>query len=146
VNLESMTSLAQGNSVSLGNAFTVGGAEDIQLLYAGPDETLLHSANVSYVTGPSGVPGDYNGNNVVDAADYVIWRKNLGTTTTLPNDETPGNVTQEDYGVWRANFGQTASAGASLASGAAVPEPHALLLALFALMNVLCLTRSAAGR
>ena len=27
-----------------------------------------------------GVPGDYNGNGVVDGADYVVWRKNKGVT------------------------------------------------------------------
>ena len=42
-------------------------------------------------------PGDYNHNGVVDAGDYVAWRKGLGTT-----------FTQSDYGVWRAHFGQVA--------------------------------------
>jgi hypothetical protein len=26
------------------------------------------------------LPGDYNGDGTVDAADYVVWRKTLGTT------------------------------------------------------------------
>ena len=30
------------------------------------------------------VPGDYNGNGKVDAADYNIWRNHLGQTFTLP--------------------------------------------------------------
>jgi hypothetical protein len=138
VNLESMTTLAQGNSVSLGNAFTVGGAQDLQLLYAGPNEALLHSAKVSYVTGPSGISGDYNANGTVDAADYVVWRKTDGTQTTLPNDETPGSVTTADYAVWRTNFGRTAL-GAALGSASAVPEPHALLLGLLAAMSAIWL-------
>ena len=61
------------------------------------------------VTAP-GLTGDYNGNGVVDAADYVVWRKGLGTT-----------YTQDHYNVWRANFGQTADRG-SLTNGT-VPEP-----------------------
>jgi hypothetical protein len=59
--------------------------------------------------------GDYNSNGIVDAADYVAWRKGLGTT-----------YTQADYDVWRAQFGQIAGgSGASVAShsNAAVPEP-----------------------
>jgi hypothetical protein len=36
-----------------------------------------------------GVAGDYNSNGRVDAADYVLWRNNNNTVTTLPNDSTP---------------------------------------------------------
>ena len=51
------------------------------------------------IAAPAGVPGDYNGNGVVDAADYVIWRDHLGTSFQLMNEvasTTPGMVTQED--------------------------------------------------
>jgi hypothetical protein len=40
--------------------------------------------------------GDYNGDGAVDAADYVVWRKGLGTTHT-----------QNDYDTWRARFGES---------------------------------------
>jgi hypothetical protein len=63
-----------------------------------------------------GMPGDYNQNGVVDAADYVVWRDNVGAYITLPNEDpsqTPGWVTEEDYIVWRAHFGQTAGVGAA---------------------------------
>ena len=62
---------------------------------------------------------------VVDAADYIIWRKKLGTTFQLPNEVsgvTPGSVTQEDYTAWRARFGNTSGAGSG-ATLSAVPEP-----------------------
>jgi hypothetical protein len=49
--------------------------------------------------------GDYNNNGTVDAADYVVWRKNLNQPVTLPNDPTPGMVDTSDYNVWRGNFG-----------------------------------------
>jgi hypothetical protein len=73
------------------------------------------------------LPGDYNGDNVVDAADYVTWRDALGTTATLENDETPGSVDEADYGVWKANFGQSLIGGGAVAAGA-VPEPDAIIL------------------
>jgi hypothetical protein len=69
------------------------------------------------------VPGDYNGNGVVDAADYTTYRDALGTNTTLPNDTTPGSVTTADYAVWQTNFGQGGPSPAT-----AVPEPAAACL------------------
>jgi hypothetical protein len=137
VNLQSMETFAPGNSLTLGNAFTSSGAEDLMFLYAGPGETMLRTGIIKYVTGPGGIPGDYNANGTVDAADYVVWRKNLNTPTTLPNDETPGMVTQDDYTNWQANFGSVAPAAASLGSVAAVPEPHVLPLSLSLIMSLL---------
>jgi hypothetical protein len=73
-------------------------------------------------TDPPGIFGDYNDDGIVDAADYVVWRKNNGTTNTLPNDSSAGLVSPADYDVWRENFGRTSGSG----SGAqAVPEPGA---------------------
>jgi len=63
------------------------------------------------------LPGDFNGDNVVNAGDYVAWRKTYGTP--------------ESYDAWRANFGATAGSG-SAASGA-IPEPATALLLLFAI-------------
>jgi hypothetical protein len=40
--------------------------------------------------------GDYNGDGSVDAADYVVWRKQFGNTNT-----------SAFYNVWRSNFGAT---------------------------------------
>lgn len=77
----------------------------------------------------SGVPGDYNANNVVDAADYVLWRKYSGQSVTLPNDSTPGSVMPVDYDVWRTHFGQTPSgSGSGNLMQTAVPEPATMAL------------------
>lgn len=73
---------------------------------------------------PVGVPGDYNADGAVDAADYAVWRDNLDQSVTLPNDSTPGTVDATDYDVWKAHFGQTVVSGAITSSGAAVPEPN----------------------
>ena len=56
------------------------------------------------------VPGDYNQNGTVDAADYTVWRDNLGRVTALPNDDTPG-VDFDDYARWKMNFGTTFGEG-----------------------------------
>jgi hypothetical protein len=79
------------------------------------------------------LPGDYNDNNVIDTADYVVWRKNNNTAVTLPNDSTPG-TSPADYDVWRANFGQTTGSGSGATASSFtnassnVPEPASLLL------------------
>ena len=46
-----------------------------------------------------GLAGDYNGNGVVDAADYVVWHKNNGT--------------QQQFVEWRYNFGNSLSTGSA---------------------------------
>ncbi len=75
--------------------------------------------------------GDYNHNGIVDAADYVTWRKGLGTT-----------YTQSDYDVWRAHFGETAGSGSGAIANAAVPEPTSALLLLIGVL-AMCSRRGA---
>jgi outer membrane protein assembly factor BamB len=75
------------------------------------------------------IPGDFNNDATVDAADYIVWRNGLGTT-----------YTQTDYDAWRANFGQTAAGAAAVAdtfangSSASIPEPVTAAMVPFALL------------
>lgn len=70
--------------------------------------------------------GDYNDDNVVDAADYSVWRDFFGTNTALLNEtETPGSVTDEDFIAWQSHFGESRPAAGA---ASAVPEPASLLL------------------
>ena len=80
-----------------------------------------------------GVPCDYNGDGVCDAADYVVWRNNLGTNNVILNDPTPGNVDQSDYDFWRTRFGNTAGSGAAVT---VTPEPSTFFLAITALATL----------
>jgi fibronectin-binding autotransporter adhesin len=94
------------------------------------------------VTGATGgVLGDYNGNGVVDGADYVIWRKNnglMGGATASQGDGTgDGNVDSADFTFWRERFGNTSGSGSGIMSGDAVPEPAAHLL-LIACLAITC--------
>jgi hypothetical protein len=100
------------------------------LIFAVPDPGLGDNAGgVSVVIAPTTGPlGDYNQNGTVDAADFARWRKNFGSPTALPNDDTAG-VGNDDYTRWRTRFGQTAGAGTAL-QPTAVPEPDTCLLLL----------------
>jgi hypothetical protein len=54
------------------------------------------------------LPGDYNLDDTVDAADEIIWKKSRGSTTNLQADGNhDGRVDQADYALWKAHFGET---------------------------------------
>jgi hypothetical protein len=75
--------------------------------------------------------GDYNGNGIVDAADYVIWRKTQNATgSVLAADGNSDNqVNASDYQYWRAHFGQIAASGAGgTFQVLLIPEPNAAIL------------------
>jgi hypothetical protein len=74
--------------------------------------------------------GDYNVNGIVDAADYVVWRKTLNRSgTALAADgNSNGTIDPGDYDVWRANFGASAGSGSVSTEHSAVPEPSGFAL------------------
>jgi hypothetical protein len=120
-------SLINGFAPNVGNSFEVLHADagifdtfattSLPALATGLDWNVVYSNfAVLLQVIAAGLPGDYNQNGTVDAADYVVWRKTDGS--------------QAGYDVWRTNFGRTAGSGSSLA--AAVPEPQSLLLLLVA--------------
>jgi hypothetical protein len=92
-----------------------------------------------------GAIGDYNDDGVVDAADYTVWRDNLGTSFELPNrdPDNSGNVSEADWTSWKAHFGETDPGAGALAAGA-VPEPSSLVLMIA--VAVLCLGKGLASR
>lgn len=60
------------------------------------------------------LPGDYNGSDLVDAADYVIWRKTLGNNVErFSGADGNGNEAIDviDYEIWRGNFGAAPASG-----------------------------------
>ena len=63
---------------------------------------------------PTTLAGDYNHDGSVNAADYVIVRKSLGTNVTPSSgaDGTgSGTVDEGDFAIWREHFGETLSVG-----------------------------------
>lgn len=79
--------------------------------------------------------GDYNGDGLVDASDYSVWRDSLGSTTSLAADgDGSGTVDAADFDIWKNHFGESLGGGSGSLS--AVPEPAAMTLALMGMLVV----------
>ncbi|MEQ8847727.1 hypothetical protein [Botrimarina sp.] len=78
--------------------------------------------------------GDYNRDGAVNAADYTVYRDNLGDSVVNPGDGADGNengvIDTGDYAFWADNYGASAS------SAVATPEPTAAALALVTLAGL----------
>jgi hypothetical protein len=86
------------------------------------DTSLLYTTGVLSVIGSTALPGDFNHDGSVDAADYIVWGKTNGTTA--------------GYNLWRANFGNMSGSGTS--SNSTVPEPASALVLLLGAALMYC--------
>lgn len=93
---------------------------------------LVVIATIEITAPPS---GDYDGNGVVDANDYGVWKESFGQSVETPGIAADGNedgiINLADYAVWRDNLGVGVAPAVVLPS-AQVPEAPACNLALLA--------------
>lgn len=76
----------------------------------------------------TGQAGDYNGDSVVNIADYTVWRDNLGAPAgTLVNDPNTGTIGMAQYDTWQSNFRAYVAASAAIEANT-IPEPSAIAL------------------
>ena len=102
------------------------------------DQAAVARAYLSVSQIRQGLPGDYNEDGVVDAADYTIWRNNVGDSVVrLPNAFGAGAIGLEQYDLWRQQYGSELQLG--IGQGAIVPEPNSMALAL--IVTLFCRTR-----
>ena len=79
------------------------------------------------------LPGNFNGDGIVDAADYTVWRDHLGEANEgflNGNGDGLNGINQDDYALWKANFSNTAIGTGS----GIVPEPTSVALLAIGLL------------
>lgn len=89
------------------------------------DNTLLTSSLFSnpFVT----LPGDFDGNGIVNAADLPKWQAAFGVTAGGDADD-DGDTDGRDFLAWQRNIGMTWEDLLPLSATLAVPEPSTALL------------------
>jgi hypothetical protein len=98
----------------------------------------LTSVRLSLLQEPgTGNPaGDYNRDGMINAADFVVWRKAFGHVgSSLADGNGDGRVDDADYVLWKRNFGRQAQPPASGAA-TSVPEPSAAVFAVLAAVSM----------
>lgn len=107
-----------------------------------PDQILFAQLDLP----ADGLVGDYNGDGVVNAADYTVYRDNIGgdaAAVFAAGSRDPGNVGpigSSDYVSWRANFGNS-GAGTIQFALSAVPEPSTFGLIAVATLGMVTVCR-----
>jgi Tol biopolymer transport system component len=121
-----------GDATKISGPMT-GGGDVVDWRFSPDGQTVVYRADQEVdgkfelfaATLDDNLPGDFNRNGVVDAADYTVWRDGLEQ----------GTYRLDQYGIWKTNFGRTKSGNAgSEAIPRPVPEPAswALLATLLA--------------
>ncbi|MCA9240250.1 MAG: PEP-CTERM sorting domain-containing protein [Planctomycetales bacterium] len=113
------------------DSLRIGGPSNVtsggNLFYGG---VIFDNISLKLVDVATVLVGDYNGDTIVDAADYTLWRDTLGDSVAQGSGADGNNngvIDTGDYQVWVDNYGMTAGLSASLG---AAPEPSAVLLLL----------------
>src|SRR3972149_1584806 len=77
---------------------------------------------------PETVAGDFNGDALVNAADYDLWKSTFGSRTDLRADANLNFVVDAaDYTIWR---NQLRTMGSGSLAPRTVPEPESVLMAI----------------
>lgn len=131
--LTGTSTFGPGGQLTLGAAYdTLVDARDVQIKLLLQDDSIFTITDISYLETTSTLPGDYNNDQIVNIADYTVWRDALGSTVPSAGDGADGNadgvVNSADYAIWKIYFGNALSGSASLDSSS-VPEPAGSMIA-----------------
>jgi hypothetical protein len=136
------TDLTAGGSMWVDNLMLeVFATEAVMLATANPNTAPIELA---------GLPGDYNGDGFIDAADYTVWRNNLGGDPAAleAGSRDPLNISPtingDDYTFWKDNYGGGLGSGGL--AGSVVPEPSTFVMILTAVLALGGIRRSSCVR
>jgi hypothetical protein len=121
------TTLAPGQVVYLGQLADPSLIENLAFEYFNFDSGVqtVGSVLLAESVAPP-LPGDYNGDLVVDAVDYTVWRNSLGASVDSfhgADGNGDGSVGSADYKLWKRQYGKgMALPDSSVASGSATFE------------------------
>ncbi|MBL9162048.1 MAG: metallophosphoesterase [Planctomycetaceae bacterium] len=136
-----------------------GGNGWIRLLEFDPDGMTVHVKTYSpflnqWDTSPDNfydirlspiVPGDFDYDGVVDGDDFLVWQRQLGSTTDLAADgNDDGVVDQADLAIWKSHYGPGGIAATAV--NAVTPEPRTLLASAQGLLVLAGLARRLGSR
>jgi hypothetical protein len=133
-------SLTSGFVPAPGNSFTVLTAGSLVSDFATLELPMLAAGLVWDINKTSTAytlsiaAADFNRNGVVDAADYVVWRKTRNSSVAAysgADANGDGIVNDADRTIWRSNFGNIrgTNPGTGGAASYRVPEPATMLSA-----------------
>jgi autotransporter-associated beta strand protein len=79
------------------------------------------------------LPGDFDNNQIVDAADLTVWRNAVVANSAAGDTNGDGRSNGADFLIWQRYLGETNPAVAALA---AVPEPSTIVGAMIAMLGL----------
>ncbi len=114
---------------------TVTGGDGFKLdEYRKPNTAHIDAVIIDVTLAATSLLGDTNDDGVVDAADYIALKRNIGTPSGAAladgDFDENGTVDWDDLQVLEANFGKTSAGGA-------VPEPATLGLLAFGALAII---------
>lgn len=118
------TALRQYNTIRIGSGLS------------SPIDAYYDNFKIEYIqfVPPPSDNADFNKDGVIDAADYVVWRKFSGTTGGATHEmgdaNGDGNVNATDEQIWTQTFGNMITGAGGGLGGNAVPEPASGVLLL----------------